>query len=199
SILGYSMPIFAALWGRFFFGDRLGVRQLLGVVAAGAGIALLLANEFGRIAGAPDAALAMIVAACIWGYGTHKLRRTTIPVPLLTLVFWMSALALVAVAIASVLVERPLWRWPSPATTWALGYNAVGVFVFANAAWFYLARRLTPVASSVSVMMIPVLGTFSGALWLGETLHWQDFAAMALMVLAIASVLLVPRESQSAP
>jgi drug/metabolite transporter (DMT)-like permease len=39
-------------------------------------------------------------------------------------------------------------------------------------------------------MFIPVLGVFSGALWLGEVLHWQDWAAVALMVLAIATVLL---------
>jgi threonine/homoserine efflux transporter RhtA len=41
-------------------------------------------------------------------------------------------------------------------------------------------------------MLIPVLGTFSGALLLGEALYWQDFAAMALMVVAIAAVLLQP-------
>ena len=46
-----------------------------------------------------------------------------------------------------------------------------------------------PVASTLSVMMIPVLGVFSGALWLGEVLHWQDWAAVLLMVVAIASVL----------
>ena len=39
-------------------------------------------------------------------------------------------------------------------------------------------------------MLIPVLGVVSGALWLGETLHWQDFAAMVLLLAAIASVLL---------
>ena len=44
AILGYSMPIFAALWCRLVFGDRLGARQLFGVAAAGAGIGLLLAN-----------------------------------------------------------------------------------------------------------------------------------------------------------
>jgi len=48
---------------------------------------------------------------------------------------------------------------------------------------------MPPVASSISVMLIPVLGTFSGALWLGEALHWQDFAAVALMVAAIGAVL----------
>jgi drug/metabolite transporter (DMT)-like permease len=35
-----------------------------------------------------------------------------------------------------------------------------------------------------------VLGTFSGAWWLGESLQGQDFAAMVLMVLAIGLALL---------
>ncbi|MEP6558955.1 MAG: EamA family transporter, partial [Burkholderiales bacterium] len=32
-----------------------------------------------------------------------------------------------------------------------------------------------------------------GAWWLDETLHWQDWAAVMLMVVAIASVLLPTR------
>jgi drug/metabolite transporter (DMT)-like permease len=64
------------------------------------------------------------------------------------------------------------------------------IFGFAHAMWFSLARTLPPVASSLSVMLIPVIGVFSGAYWLGEVLHWQDWAAVALMVLAIASVLM---------
>ena len=87
-------------------------------------------------------------------------------------------------------LEHARWRLPPPHTSWAIAYNAVGVFGFAHAAWFYLARRMPPVASSISVMLIPVLGTFSGAAWLGEPLHWQDFAAMVLMVVAIAAVLI---------
>jgi drug/metabolite transporter (DMT)-like permease len=38
-------------------------------------------------------------------------------------------------------------------------------------------------------MFIPVIGVFTGALWLGEVLRWQDWAAVLLMVVAIASVL----------
>ncbi len=39
------------------------------------------------------------------------------------------------------------------------------------------ARGLPPVASTLSVMMISVLGVFSGAVWLNEAVHWQDRAA----------------------
>ncbi len=193
AILGYSMPIFVALLGWAMYGDRLGPRQLLGVAAAALGIGLLLAGEFGKLAGAPLAAGAMLLAAAIWAYGTHRLRRADLGVPLLTLVFWMTALTTVMMVVLTVLFERPQWQLPAPATAWAIVYNAVGVFAFAQAAWFYLARGMPPVASSISVMLIPVLGTFSGALLLGEPLHWQDFAAMALMVVALAAVLLPAR------
>ena len=189
AILGYTMPIFSALWGVAVFGDRLSARQTLGVAAATLGAALLLAHEFGRIAGAPWAASAVLVAACGWAYGTHVLRRSTLAVPLLAIVFWMTAITAAVMALLALIFESSQWRLPAPPTAAAIVYNAVGVFGFAHAAWFYLARSLPPVASTISVMLIPVLGTFSGALWLGEALHWQDFTAMVLMVLAIAAVL----------
>ncbi len=193
AILGYSMPIFSALWGVAVFGERFTLRQGMGVAAAGTGILLLLAHEFDKLGGAPVAAAAVLVAACIWAFGTHQLRRSTMPVPLLTIVFWMTAITAAVVGVLALLFERGRWVAPPPHVAWAIAYNAVGVFGFAHAAWFYLARSMPPVASSISVMLIPVLGTFSGALILGEALHWQDFAAMLLMVLAIAAVLLKPR------
>ena len=189
AILGYTMPVFSALWGVAVFGDRLNPRQSAGVAAAALGVVLLLWSEFSKLEGAPLAALAMLAAACIWALGTHLLRRSTAPIPLLTLVFWMTALTTVVMVLLAWTFERDQWRAVTPAVAWAIAYNAVGVFGFAHAAWFYLARGMPPVASSISVMMIPVLGTFSGAWALGEMLHWQDFAAMALMVLAIGAVL----------
>ena len=190
AILGYTMPVFSALWGYAVFGERLSARQAGGVGAAALGVVLLLWNEFSRLQGAPAAALSVLAAACVWALGTHLLRRSAFTVPLLTVVFWMTTATAVVVTTLSVLFERDAWRWPDAPVAWAIGYNAVGVFGFAHAAWFYLARNLPPVASSISVMLIPVLGTFSGAWWLGETLHWQDWAAMVLMVVAIAAVLL---------
>ena len=101
----------------------------------------------------------------------------------------MTTITAVVMSLLALVFEAGKWRWP-PAHVWgAIAYNAIGVFGFAHAAWFYLARTMPPVASTISVMLIPVLGTFSGALWLGEALHWQDFAAMGLMVVAIGAVL----------
>ena len=134
--------------------------------------------------------LMMLTAAATWAVGTRMLRRTTLPVPTLAISFWMTALTTAVMTLLATVFERGQWRMPSPEGWGAIVFNAIGVFAFAQAAWFYLARSLPPVASTLSVMFIPVLGVFSGALWLGEVLHWQDWAAVALMVLAIATVLL---------
>ncbi len=193
AILGYTMPVFAALWGRWIWGDRLAPQAWAGVAAAAAGVLLLLWSELSVFGGQPDAVLAIVGAAAVWAYGTHRLRRSPIDVPLLAIVFWMTALTAIVMTLAAFTVERSQWRAPEPLVWSSIAYNAVGVFGFAHAAWFYLARTLPPVASSISVMLIPVLGVFSGAVLLGETLHGTDWAAVVLIVVAIALVLLKRR------
>jgi drug/metabolite transporter (DMT)-like permease len=189
AILGYTMPIFAALAGMALYGQRLNGRGWLGVGAAGLGVVLLLWHEFTGLAGNPAAVGLALLAAAAWGLGTQMLRRTAIPLPTLTLSLWMTVLTAGVMAILATVFEMDRWRMPSGPVAGAMAYNALIIFGFAHAAWFSLARDLPPTASTLSVMFIPVLGVFSGAWWLDEVLHWQDWAAVALMVVAIASVL----------
>ena len=95
--------------------------------------------------------------------------------------------ARLVLSLLSLLLESDRWHAPSAVGWGSIAFNAVLVLGFAQPAWFFLVRGLPPVASTLSVMMIPVLGVFSGAVWLGERLHWQDWAAVALMVLAVGS------------
>ncbi len=189
AILGYTMPIFSAVIGVLLFQAVMSRRGWLGVSAAALGVALLLWHELSNLAGNPAGVALALVAAATWALGTQLLRRTRLPVPTLTLSFWMTVLTAFVMTALATGFEQSQWRMPGNATWFGIFYNAVLVFGFAHAAWFYLARSLPPVASTLSVMMIPVLGVATGALWLGEVLHWQDFAAVGLMVVAIASVL----------
>lgn len=189
AILGYTMPIFSAIWGVALFGDRLKRRHLAGVLAAAVGVSLLLWHEFDNLSGRPVAAIAMLFAAAVWALGTQQMRRTRIAAPTLAIVFWMTLLTALVMTAATVIFERDRWAVPGTATTWAIAYNAVLIFGFAQPIWLILARTLPPIASSMSVMLIPVLGTVAGAWWLGEQLHWQDGAAIVLVLVAIASVM----------
>ena len=189
AILGYTMPIFSAVIGAWFFGAKLVPRAWLGVGAAAIGVVLLLWFEFTGLAGHPAGVGLALVAACVWAVGTQLLRRTKMDVPTLTISFWMIVAAGVVMTLLALAFEHDQWMRPPEPVTWAILYNAVLIFGYAHAAWFTLARSLPPIASTLSVMFIPVLGVFSGALWLNEVLHWQDWAAVVLMVVAIASVL----------
>ena len=189
AILGYTMPVFSALWGMALFGQRLAARQLAGVAAAAIGVALLLWHELGRMSGKPWAAGGMLLSAAVWALGTQQLRRARMEAPTLAIVFWMTTLTTLVMTALAAALEHERWHAPAPGVWAAIVFNAVLIFGFAQPVWLYLARALPPVASTLSVMLIPVLGTVSGAWWLDERLHWQDGAAIVLMLLAIASVL----------
>ena len=195
AILAYTMPVFSAVLGSLVFGDRLDARAWGGVLAAATGVALLLWHEMGALGSSALGAGLMLASAAFWALGTQLLRRLPVPVPLLTLTFWMMLITSVVVTVVAVVFERGQWHLPSTASWVGILYNGLLAIGFAQTAWLFLARTLTPVASTLSVMMIPVIGVFSGALALGEVLHWQDWTAVALMVVAIASVLWPARKN----
>ena len=157
-------------------------------------VVLLLWHEFSRLSGAPLGVLMMLLAAAMWAVGTQLMRRHTLPYSTLTLSFWMTVVATLWMTVLAVMFEQGRWTAPSPVVWGAVVYNALGVFAFAQVVWLMLARDLPPIASTLSVMMIPVLGVFAGAWWLNEQLHWQDIAAVLLIMLAIASVLWPARD-----
>jgi drug/metabolite transporter (DMT)-like permease len=189
AILGYTMPIFSALWGAALYQQRLSRRHSLGIAAAALGVGCLLWHELAQFEGRPWGALGMLFAAAVWALGTQQLRRSRLQLPTLAIVWWMTVATTVVMILLACVFESERWAAPSAAVWFAILYNAVLIFGLAQPAWLVLARGLPPTASTLSVMLIPVLGTFSGAWLLNERLHWQDGAAIVLMLVAIASVL----------
>jgi drug/metabolite transporter (DMT)-like permease len=199
AILGYTMPLWAALIGALAFGEHPPARHWVGVAAALAATALLLSSELTSLAGRPTGALLMLFAAASWGYGTHQARRYAVHVPALTAIFWMLTLALLALAAASVAFERGRWRLPQPPEWAAIVFNMSISVAFCHVVWLRLARRLPAAASGLSMMMIPALGVFSSMWLLGERPRWQDYVALALIVFSLATVLLPSRAKARQP
>ena len=179
AILGYTMPVWSALIGLLFYRDRLDARTGLGVLAACAAIGLLLAGELGTLAGRPAGTLLMLGAAIAWAF---------------VLSFWMMVMAFACCSAIAWTAERDQWVRAPNAIEWgAILFNVFGVFGGAQLLWFRLATILPPVASGLSVMLIPVVGLFSGMVLLGERPTWHDWAALGCVLVAIGSVLLPSR------
>lgn len=199
AILGYTMPVWVVVAGMLFFHERPSARQAVGVLSAFIGMVLLLSSELRAIAGSPQATLLVLGAAAAWGYGTHLMRRELRDMPTLALTFWMLAMTLVVMVVYTVAFERTSWRMPHLGEWGSIVYNMLLAIAFCHAAWSHLARTLPPVASSLSVMMIPVLGVFSSMWLLGESPFWQDYVALVLILVAMAVVLLPPRARAEPP
>jgi drug/metabolite transporter (DMT)-like permease len=194
AILAYTMPIWTAVFAILIYGENPSRRLWIGVAAAAIGVVLLMAGEFTAITGSPTGTILMLTAAAIWAYGTHRMRRRKLTAPILAITFWSLALGLLVCGSIALVFELPhIERSPGPAAWAAVLYNAFLVFGFAQLIWFRLATILPPVASGLSVMLIPVIGVFSGVWMLGERLAWQDWVALGSILAAIATVLLPAR------
>lgn len=196
AILGYTMPAWAVLSGLIFFSDRISRSALVGIALAMSGALLLLSSEFSRLSGQPVGTVLALIAAAGWGFGTVLMKRTQLDMPTISLTFWMLSLTTTIMAMLALIFEYPAMRMPNLIEWGAIIYNSAIIFGFAHVVWFRLARILPPVASSLSVMFIPVLGTFSGAWILDEVPHWQDYVAMLLILGAMSTVLFKPRPVQ---
>ncbi|MCM1128284.1 MAG: DMT family transporter [Alistipes senegalensis] len=192
AILCYTMPVWSAISASILFREIPDKKTLFGILCAALGAFLLLSGDIDTLSAYYLGTLISLGAAAVWGYGTVQLKRKQIPVPTAALTFWMIAFSASVMAIIALVFEQSSWHAPEPMEWAAVFYNAIFVFGIAATIWNRMARSLPPVASCLSVMMVPVIGVFSGAWLLGETPQWQDYLAMLLILLSMSSVLLKP-------
>jgi len=200
AILGFTMPIFTVLIGAAFFGERITPRVRVAVVCAGIAIGLLLWHELQSLSGRPVGIAWMLGAAFCWGLGTLMFRRAKFTLSPMVVTVWMLLLGS-AVVWALAFALEPL---PTPSTfstpMWiSLLYGVFVNYGIAQLIWFGMARDLPPATSAMSIMAIPLVGTLSATLIVGEVPHWQDWVAIGFVMMAIASVLLPPRTRLPSP
>jgi drug/metabolite transporter (DMT)-like permease len=200
AILAYTMPVWAVFFGLWVLNERLTPRRALGLVLGMAGMALLLWSEIAALERSPLGALLIVAAAVLWGLGTVVMKRWPVNLPASSLTAWQMGIGAVPIVLAALLLEEGSWDLTRLSTPALLGvvYNMVISFIFCQWAWIKIALVAPVGVSTVGTLLVPVVGVFSGALVLGEQPHWQDYAALVLVGLAIASVLLPERRAQVA-
>jgi drug/metabolite transporter (DMT)-like permease len=92
-------------------------------------------------------------------------------------------------------VSEPVPGFRFSGVMWiCLAYGALINYGFAQIIWFGMARDLPPATSAMSVMAVPLIGTLTAPLIVGEWPSWHDFVAIVFVMAAIAAVLLPPRK-----
>jgi drug/metabolite transporter (DMT)-like permease len=192
AILGYTMPVWSVIFATWLLKEPFTKRRALGCALGGTGLLLLLGEEIQAVGRSPLGAILMISAAVSWAIGTIMMKRWPVSLPVSTFTAWQLLISVPPVILFAIIFESGSFN-PFALSLWPmLGvfYNVFVTFIFCQWAWMKIVLIAPVGVSSLSVMMTPVVGVFSGMLLLGETPHWQDYVALVLVVTSLATVMM---------
>ena len=191
TIIIYTFPIWASVFGYFLLGERLTVGRWIALAMGIVALAMLIGPEAVAIGGAPLGALFMVVAAISFGLGSVLFKRFGTKLPVVLLAGWQLLIGAVPVAIGAALLEAPpdLAALSTPVVVATVYAVAIGM-IYCHWAWFAALRITSPSVASIAVLASPVAGVFTAAILLGEDIGWRELLALTL-VLASTCVVLV--------
>lgn len=195
AIIGYTMPVWALLASVLFFKAQFTWRTSLGVLLSLSATYFLAKEEMAHFAGQPLGLAMTLGAAIAWGTGNAMIKHSKLSISSISLTFWMLCSGMLIFSLISVAFEREAWRWPHWVEWLAVLYGGVVTFAISYVAWFRVARKLTPVTSGLSIMLVPVVGLMGGAWMLGESIAQSDLYALGLILAAMAVVLMPSRKT----
>lgn len=201
AILAYSMPVWAVLLSALILHEKLTPRRILGLTLGMAGMAVLLSGELSSMRAAPLGAILVLGGAIAWALGTVLMRRFPMKLGTTALTAWQLLVGGMPLMLGALIIDWGHWHPISARATVGLVYNMTFVFIFCYWAWFKIATTAPASVSSLSTLMIPVVGVFSGIWLLGESPRWQEYVALVLVIASLATVLIpaAPRPGSLKP
>ena len=185
SVFVYLAPPLTALGLHFrVAGERLGVRQWLGVGLAFAGLVLAFAEGFSSGQDTWLGDLCGLAAAMLWAATTVLIRATSLArVSAAKTLLYQLAVSALVLPIASWLMGEKGITAVNSLVLASVAYQAVIVAFASYLAWFWLLTRYLAARLSVLSFLTPLFGMLSGVVFLSEPLS-AHFALAALLIAA---------------
>ena len=196
SLVLQSQAFFTLLVGVVWLGERWRWNHLAGLALSGSGMAIIGFQQGGEMT-ATGFAMILAAAAC-WGIGNVIMRRATLGIPafpVLSLVVWAGAVAILPLALLSLVLEGyDAWMLTLRTPTWvsigSLVYLAFLATIVGYGLWGKLLSRYPAAVVSPFALLVPVVGMTSSFLLLGEAVSfWQGFGALLVMVGLVVHVM----------
>ena len=187
-----QVPI-AALLGVVVDRERPGLARIAGMVVAFAGVVVIAGEP--RILEQPAGVILMVAGATCWALGGLIAKRLTDLTPL-AVNGWMAVLSAPGLFAVSLVAESGHWA-ALTTPTWngwfAVVYMAGPVTVFGYGLWYRLMRR-HPVSTLMPFMLlVPMFGVVSSAVWLGDPLTPRFLLGAAITLAGLAVLIRVRR------
>lgn len=185
AVVNATAPLFGALVGFLWLGDRLRPFQVAGLAIGFAGILILLWDRISvSVEGAALAIAACLLAALCYGIAVNYTKQRLTGVPALV----NSTGSQVASAILLLPLAIIYWPAASPSLISWLSAVALGIVCtgIAYLIYFRLIARIGPARAITVTYLVPVFGMIWGEVFLNEPISAGMLAACAVIVLGIA-------------
>jgi len=191
TLVASSMPVAMIAVGALFFGQRVTLRQMAGVVLSIAGVLMVLSRgdwshllEVRLVPGD----IYVLIAVAAWAVYSWLLQRPSDPPGIrkdwaaflmAQIVFGLVWSGLFAAAEFTVSDQRIAWGWPVAA---ALVYVAIGPSILAYRSWGLGVQRVGPTIAGFFSNLTPLFAAVFSAAFLGERPHLYHAVAFVLIV-----------------
>jgi drug/metabolite transporter (DMT)-like permease len=184
-----SMPLFAAVFSGLY-GAWPNRRETVGLLVGFLGVVVL--NLGSGLAGSRLGALALIVAAMSWAFGSVWSKRQDMPAgPMNTAAQMLCAsVALLLVGFAS---GEHLPAHPTARATVAVVYLAVFGSIVAFSAYLYVLKHARPALATSYAYVNPPVAVLFGLLLAGEHVGPFDLAGMAIILVGVGVITLAKK------
>jgi drug/metabolite transporter (DMT)-like permease len=188
SILNATTPIFmvaVAHWGTE--DEKLSPGKAVGIALGILGVMVLVGPSAFGGGGTVWGELAVIAASCSYGFGGVYSRRFKDLSPLQAATGQMTGATILLLPL-SLLFDRP-WTLAMPHwDAWA-AWLAIALVntALAYVVYYRMVASVGVTYISLVTFLIPVIALFLGATFLGESVHWQALAGMAIIALGLAA------------
>lgn len=196
ALIAYTMPVWAFLLGIPMLGERVTRWRLAGLALAMIGLLVLIGDDITSFGKTPVGVLVMIGAAWCFAFGTVWQKRTDYRMPHMSVITWQLVFGAAPIVIMA-LPELPDLEPVSWQAVGATLYAGMIAQVFGVATYLWLVKRLPVKTSSLSMLLVPLVGLGSAALLLGERLGWTEIVAALFIFAAIGTAF--PKDAPQPP
>lgn len=186
TLLTFTMPLWASLLAWPILGERPGWMGTAALAMGFSGIALLVAGpglalDLTQLPGI----LLALTAAVLFALGS-VMARNPLPLPPLAAAAWQTGLGCLPMVMLSLVFERHQIGPLSLKGTLSMAYMTLIPMATCYLSWFAALRRLPASTAAMGMLLVPVIGTASAALVLGEPLGQRQVLSFALVIAGIA-------------
>ena len=188
AVVCYTLPVWTALLSVLFLGDKLDARVILSLLCGMGGVAVLASHNFEAIGAKPLGLVIVLIASVSWAIGTILVKRRRWSVGMSALAGWQLLICMPPIAVVAVATERFTMHQASTVAILSGIYTFVFGLIAGYALWFKVVASFPATIAAIGALVIPVIGMMSSALLLNEPLGWREFAALGLVLSAVALV-----------